>query len=615
MPTEFIDGVPESVLPHSRARAMADAARVGVIEFPTLRLVETPRGGAFDRIGKLARRMFEAPLVLLALPDADCVWLGDRSGCTETRLAGAQVPCALVYQTGDVVVVADALDDPLFQHAPISIGGESLRSFAGRVIRGSDGTPLGMLGVFDSVPRTWSSLDGESLDDLAALVEQQLAHSVAAARLEREGAERRRFETLARCAPVGVFSTDADGTCDYVNQAIGHIAQASRRTFSSHSWLELVHPDDRERVEATWQRATKTQTIFEEVCRVERPRGQVRWVQFKAAPVFDQGQVVAWVGFAEDVTEARAIQAALVESETRFQQLANSSDEVFWITDTESHRVLYVSPAYERVWKRSVKSILENPWDWLEAIHPEDRDRAQRAFASVLEGDDSFEVEFRITLPDGSIRHVLDRGFPVRDESGRVIRMAGVAADVTELTRARETLRTMAETDDLTGALNSRAFRRLLKHELARGVRERRPVAVALLDIDNFKLVNDEHGHLAGDAVLTHVVSVLRGRLRASDIVARLGGDEFCVVLPNAEETGAIQVLSELSSEISRVRVPLGGGRAAAVTMSIGIAISTSACDEVELLKRADDALYRSKREGRNRVSVAPEPERAIATA
>ena len=319
--------------------------------------------------------------------------------------------------------------------------------------------------------------------------------------------------------------------------------------------------------------------------------------------------------------ESLADVAALIEqhlelraaslSQAPFQDLANASDEVFWVTDIDTGSVLYVSPAYERVWKRSVASLLEDSANWVEPIHPEDRELTEQAYHAGLATERAFEVEFRIVLPDGSIRHVLNRGFPVYAADGRLIRMAGVASDITELHRAREELRTLAETDDLTGALNSRAFRRLLRHELTRGVRERRPLAVALLDIDSFKAVNDEYGHLAGDAVLTQVVRVLRGRLRASDIVARLGGDEFCVVLPNADEAGAARVLAELSNEVSRVKVPLDPGRSVSVTLSVGIAVSNAASDSAvndgaELLKRADEALYASKRDGRNRVSVAP---------
>jgi diguanylate cyclase (GGDEF)-like protein/PAS domain S-box-containing protein len=303
---------------------------------------------------------------------------------------------------------------------------------------------------------------------------------------------------------------------------------------------------------------------------------------------------------------ARATEAALAESEARFQDLAQASDEVFWVTDIDSGSVLYVSPAYERVWKRSVASLLADPSNWVLPIHPDDRDATEQAYQAGLAERRSFEVEFRIVLPDGGIRHVLNRGFPVHAADGQLIRMAGVASDITELHRAREELRTLAETDELTGALNSRAFRRLLRHELTRSARERRPLAVALLDIDSFKAVNDEYGHLAGDAVLTQVVQILRGRLRASDIVARLGGDEFCVVLPNADEEGAARVLGELLTEVSRVRVPLDTGRSVAVTLSVGIAISNPASDEADLLKRADEALYTSKRDGRNRVSVAP---------
>lgn len=311
-------------------------------------------------------------------------------------------------------------------------------------------------------------------------------------------------------------------------------------------------------------------------------------------------------GLTRSLDEVRYTQAILAENEARFQDLAHASDEIFWVTDTKTGAVLYVSPAYERVWKRSVASLLADAQNWTLPIHPDDREQTERAYQAGLTDRRAFEVEFRIVLPDGSLRHILNRGFPVQGADGRIIRMAGVASDITELHRAREELRTLAETDELTGAMNSRAFRRLLRHELTRSARERRPLAVALLDIDNFKAVNDEHGHLAGDAVLMQVVDILRARLRASDIVARLGGDEFCVVLPNADEEGAARVLGELLTEVSRVRVPLDTGGSVAVTLSVGVAVSDLGSDEAELLRRADEALYTSKRDGRNRVSVAP---------
>ncbi len=467
------------------------------------------------RIARLARRMFDAGAVVLCWADRSCAVPGSAAA----SIAGAPSAVECLAFVDTVALNARAVGQELARAYPelfarevavvsdtrrrvhggrarrvrsdqrVVIAGHELCSLAGVAVRTPDGSRVGTLVVLDTAPRAWGPLELDSLADLAAVVEQQLA--------------------------------------------IGELSRS--------------------------------------------------------------------------LCAAKATQAALEASEARFQDLVHASDQVFWVTDIDSGSVLYVSPAYERVWKRSAASLLADAGNWTLPIHAEDREQTERAYQAGLAGQRAFEVEFRIVLPDGGIRHILNRGFPVHTADGQLIRMAGVASDITELHRAREELRTLAETDELTGALNSRAFRRLLRHELTRSARERRPLAVALLDIDEFKAVNDEYGHLAGDAVLTQVVQILRGRLRASDIVARLGGDEFCVVLPNADEEGAARVLGELLTEVSRVRVPLGTGRSVAATLSVGIAISNPASDEAELLKRADEALYTSKRDGRNRVSVAPQ--------
>ncbi len=131
---------------------------------------------------------------------------------------------------------------------------------------------------------------------------------------------------------------------------------------------------------------------------------------------------------------------SLRETKERFRQLAEHIREVFWMTDPEKNQIIYISPGYEDTWGRSRESLIQAPRSWLEAIHPDDRNRVQQAALSKqVTGD--YDEEYRIIRPDGTLRWIQDRGFPIRDGSGRVYRIAGIAEDITERKEAQEGLR------------------------------------------------------------------------------------------------------------------------------------------------------------------------------
>jgi two-component system cell cycle sensor histidine kinase/response regulator CckA len=140
------------------------------------------------------------------------------------------------------------------------------------------------------------------------------------------------------------------------------------------------------------------------------------------------------------ITKRKQTERSLRESAERFRLIAETIDEVFWISDVENERMIYVSPAYERVWGYSRKSLYQNQKSFRDAIHPKDRERAVATLRMEKTGQ-PFEHEYRIVRPDGSIRHIWDRGFPVPDETGRVKRYVGVAQDVTAWRSAEQALK------------------------------------------------------------------------------------------------------------------------------------------------------------------------------
>ena len=159
--------------------------------------------------------------------------------------------------------------------------------------------------------------------------------------------------------------------------------------------------------------------------------------------VFQMSKELLGVAF-ENITQQKLAEEALTESESRFRELVENMREVFWMENADGTELLYISPMYEQVWGRSCQSFYENPGDWVESIHPEDRQRVAEAFSQLRETGE-YSQEFRIVRPDGTIRWIWDRGVLIRNEFDEVIRVAGVAEDVTECKRTEEALRESEE--------------------------------------------------------------------------------------------------------------------------------------------------------------------------
>jgi len=181
--------------------------------------------------------------------------------------------------------------------------------------------------------------------------------------------------------------------------------------------------------------------------------------------------------------------------------------------------------------------------------------------------------------------------------------LAGQAAVSIENVDLHRTVERQAVTDELTGLSNRRKFEETMQAEVERSRRFGQPVGLVMLDIDDFKLVNDTYGHTQGDVVLRHVARILRNSSREVDEPARYGGEELAVVLPGTDLEGAYYVAERVRTEIEALELPLDEGPGTLrITASFGVAtLPGSAFDMGSLVEAADDALYRAKRAGKNR--------------
>jgi len=187
----------------------------------------------------------------------------------------------------------------------------------------------------------------------------------------------------------------------------------------------------------------------------------------------------------------------------------------------------------------------------------------------------------------------------------RTVILGTTALLFSALRRSIEHEKSLARIDHLTGAANARSFLEILRSEIDRSRRYKRPFTLAYIDLDNFKAVNDSQGHNTGDLLLQTVVSVMRSHARSTDIVARLGGDEFALLLPEADEKAAQPAIGKLRESLLLEM----GRRGWPVTVSIGaLTVAAPKLGVDELLKQVDDLMYSAKLRGKNTMSFSPEP-------
>lgn len=286
--------------------------------------------------------------------------------------------------------------------------------------------------------------------------------------------------------------------------------------------------------------------------------------------------------------ERKRAEEKLRESEERFRQLAENIREVFYIYEKDITQLLYISPACEEIWGLPCKKFYQDPKSLMDFIHPADKDRV--ITSSVKRGREEVEELYRIVRPDGSIRWIKDRSFPICDKSGKTYRIVGIAADITELKLGEEQLKYLSLHDPLTGLYNRVYF----EEEVSRIERARcDSVGIISCDLDGLKLVNDTLGHDSGDAVLLAAARVMKGCFREGDALARIGGDEFSVILPNAHPATVESACQRVQDAVERYNA---ANPELPLSISVGYAVKNAVPISMkELLKEADNDMYRKK--------------------
>jgi diguanylate cyclase (GGDEF)-like protein/PAS domain S-box-containing protein len=331
---------------------------------------------------------------------------------------------------------------------------------------------------------------------------------------------------------------------------------------------------------------------------------------------FKERQVIQEEKHDQEITRLEQAEQALHESEEHLDQILSVLHETIWLRDVNTRQVLYVNPAFEQLSGLRCEDFYNNPNAFINIVHPEDKQWIMKG--SLYRSD-----IHRIVRPDGSIRWVWGRTFPVKNKAGEVYRTAAIVEDITERKQTeeelklahaelisqmqeiqllQENLRDQVIRDPLTGLYNRRYLSDALDRELGRARREEYPVSLVMVDIDAFKQVNDTYGHYAGDLILKHLALHLTRHTRQSDLICRLGGDEFLLIFPNLPITVAFERAEQCRGSFQESAAVLDQIEIRA-TLSAGIAaFPDHGVTSQQVLAAADRALYTAKTNGRNRV-------------
>ena len=378
-----------------------------------------------------------------------------------------------------------------------------------------------------------------------------------------------------------------------------------------------LHPDDNGAVVASIQLSAQTQQPWQQEYRVQFDDGTVRWLFGNSLPERAQDGGTLWHGFITDVTESRQLKDALKESELCYRTMADfTADWEYWSMPDGTLR--YVSPSCEQICGYTPQELYAEPLLLRQMVHPQDLALFDEHVHQLSAQGVAEPIDYRIRTKSGEERWIAHVCRPVFDPEGKSLGHRASNRDDTSNKQLQEQIRQLAFIDPLTGLPNRRLLLDRLEQALAANQRSESFAALVYLDLDNFKPLNDEHGHGAGDLLLVEVARRLKACVRGVDTVSRIGGDEFVVLLGDlaADQAQAAEQANKLAAKICvslAQTYHLPGQNALEgiqhqCSASIGVVLIEPQHKSVEgLLKWADAAMYISKKEGRNRVTFMME--------
>ncbi len=261
----------------------------------------------------------------------------------------------------------------------------------------------------------------------------------------RESEER--FSQIAENEGKWIWEVDAKGLYTYASPVVKKIlGYKPEEIVGKKHFYDFFKPDEKDQMkQGAFEAFAQKESFSDFINSNIHKSGKVVVLSTDGVPVLDEkGRLLGYRGVDTDITKQTEAEEALKESEEKFQQIANTIKDVFWVMDAKTGQALYISPAYKKIWGRSVKEIYDDSENWVKAIHKDDRERVAKAYAEMFKNGD-FDEDYRILHKDKSIRWVRDRGYPIKNNNGEVYRLVGIVQDITNKKEIEEKLKESEE--------------------------------------------------------------------------------------------------------------------------------------------------------------------------
>ena len=396
---------------------------------------------------------------------------------------------------------------------------------------------------------------------------------------------------------------DAKWTMVFVGDGCEQLTGYDAETLVSNpsiSFEAITMAEDRREVRKEIEAAIAERQHFSVEYRIVHADGGIRWVLERGCPLYnDAGEIEAIEGFMQDITQHKQNEAAAHEAEERYRSIFENALEGIYQTTPDGH-YLNFNPALARIYGfDSAEDLVRGISDIKRQLYVDPAKRDEFVTLMHVHGQVK-NFEALVHRKDGEIIWISENAREVKDKNGKLLFYEGTVEDITDRKNYEQQIEYQATHDSLTGLPNRTLLADRLQQYIGMADRYSSKVAVAFIDLDQFKLINDSMGHHAGDELLKVMATRLSHCVRESDTVVRLGGDEFVLLL-----TG-LHKIEDVSDSMQRVLSSVADpctieGRDFVVSCSIGISIyPDDASDTTTLLKYADSAMYKSKQSGRN---------------
>lgn len=400
---------------------------------------------------------------------------------------------------------------------------------------------------------------------------------------------------------VYMFTKDLDGRYTYANQAVlelfgctlAELQGQDDRGFFDLEYSDNLQNNDRQVLE---QRVA----IAREEVNYLKTTGEKRVYWSVKKPMYDRdGNLSGLCGISTDITEHKLIEARLAEQHKLLEIILANVDAHIYMKDSQ-HRFLYANQKVSDLLGVPAEQIINRRDD--ELIAAANACKLWRLDDRVFETGELQAGEETLTDSEGHQHYYWSVKVPFMLANGTPT-LIGISSDITELHQLKEQLHQQSVRDSLTSLYNRRFFFEMCDKNLSMNMRHHLTSVLMVLDVDQFKSINDRYGHPLGDRALIHLGEVMQSVLRSEDVLARIGGDEFAILLPNTTLSAASSLAERLRQHVMQSPLPLPDGDERIITISAGLVENREGEQMESLYARADQMLYQAKQAGRNCVA------------